>query len=67
MTLTLDQSGNATLTVSQNGWCDYIFEPNYKPMSIEEKENYYIANKHLPGIDPAATIQEKGLAINQKT
>lgn len=65
MALTLDQYGNATLTVSQNGWCDFVFDSSYTPMSIEEKEKYYKMNKHLPGIDSAEVIDNKGLNINK--
>jgi len=65
MTLLLDGSGNATLTVSQNGWCDYVFDKEYKIMSIEEKENYYKTYKHLPGIDPDNIVKTKGLNVNK--
>jgi hypothetical protein len=64
MALTLDVNGNATLTVSQNGWCDFVFDSSYSPMSIEEKEKYYKINKHLPGIESAEVIDNKGLSIN---
>jgi hypothetical protein len=65
MTLLMDVNGNAILTVSQNAWQDYVFNDNYKPMSIEEKELYYKTNKHLPGIDPACVVEKKGLNINK--
>lgn len=65
MTLLMDVNGNAVLTVSQNGWCDYVFSNTYKPMSIEEKESYYKTYKHLPGIDPESTVHEKGLNITK--
>ena len=65
MTLIMDGSGNATLTVSQNAWQDYVFNDDYKLMSIEEKEAYYKTNKHLPGIDPASIVEKQGLNINK--
>ncbi len=65
MTLIMDASGNATLTITQNSWQDYVFNPGYNKMSIEEKEHYYKTNQHLPGIDPANTVEKKGLNINK--
>jgi len=65
MTLLMDINGSATLTVSQNGWCDYVFNNGYTPMSIVEKENYYKTYKHLPGIDPDNIVRTKGLNINK--
>ncbi len=63
MTLLLDNNGYATLTVSQKGWCDYVFTSGYKSMSIKEKESYYLANKRLPDIDPESVVKTKGLDI----
>jgi hypothetical protein len=67
MSLTLDVNGNATLTLSQNqlGWCDFVFAKDYKRMSILDKEEYYVQNKRLPGIDPAAVVEQKGIDIGQ--
>jgi hypothetical protein len=67
MTLILDgsNSGTAILTVSQNGWCDFVFDSNYNPMTYQEKENYYKEFKHLPGIDPETIVREKGLNITK--
>jgi len=65
MSLTLDQSGNATLTLSQNGWCDYVFDKGYKPMSIENKQKFYTTYKHLPGIDPENIVDNDGLNIGK--
>jgi len=58
MSLILDGNGNATLTISQSGWCDFVFEKGYKGMSILEKEKYYNQNKHLPGIDAASVVKK---------
>jgi len=47
----------------ETGWCDYVFEKNYKLRSIEELEKYVNDNKHLPGIAPAAEVEKEGLKV----
>ena len=47
----------------ETGWCDYVFEKNYKLRSIDELENYINANKHLPGIAPASEVEKDGLKV----
>ena len=37
---------------------DFVFEPNYKILSIPETENYIQAHKHLPGIPSAAEVEK---------
>ncbi len=46
-------------------WCDFVFEKNYKRMSWQEKEKFYIKNKHLPGIDPGKKIEKEGLRVSK--
>jgi hypothetical protein len=53
------------VVVNQEGWCDYVFEPDYDVMPWKEKENFYMENKHLPGIKPASNIMEEGLELGQ--
>lgn len=47
----------------ETGWCDYVFEKDYKLRSIEELENYINENKHLPGIAPASEVEKDGLKV----
>ncbi|MFT3702268.1 MAG: hypothetical protein QM802_07855 [Agriterribacter sp.] len=47
----------------ETGWCDYVFEKDYKLRSIEELEKYINDNKHLPGIAPAETVEKEGLKV----
>lgn len=49
----------------ETGWCDYVFEKNYKLRSIEELERYINQNKHLPGIAPAAEVEKEGLKVGE--
>jgi hypothetical protein len=41
-------------------WSDYVFEKEYKLMSLEEVEKYYTYNKHLPGVPSAKEVEENG-------
>lgn len=49
----------------ETGWCDYVFENNYKLKSINELEQYINTNKHLPGIAPAAEVEKDGLKVGE--
>jgi sporulation protein YlmC with PRC-barrel domain len=65
---------NALLTVSgkvackeirvfDNGsgyWADFVFDKNYKLMTLKEVEVYYNANSHLPNIPTAKDIATDG-------
>ena len=47
----------------ETGWCDYVFEKDYKLRSIDELEKYINDNKHLPGIAPASEVEKDGLKV----
>jgi hypothetical protein len=44
-------------------WPDYVFNDDYKLMSIEELEQSIQQNNHLPGLPSAAEIEENGLML----
>jgi len=44
-------------------WPDYVFNDDYKLMSIEELEQSIQQNNHLPGLPSAADIEENGLML----
>ncbi len=46
-------------------WPDYVFEEGYDLMSLAEVEQYIEENGHLPGVSPAADIEEDGLSIGE--
>lgn len=48
---------------STNGWCDYVFEPDYERNSIEEVDNYVRKNKHLPNVPSAQEVEEEGINV----
>ncbi len=49
----------------ETGWADYVFEKDYKLLSLEELAKYIEQNKHLPGIASAKEIQKNGLALGE--
>jgi len=44
-------------------WPDYVFEDGYSLMPIEELEQYYKKEKHLPEIPTASEVEQNGLDI----
>ena len=42
------------------GWCDYVFDENYKLMSLSELEQYLKTFKHLPDVAPASEVESDG-------
>jgi hypothetical protein len=48
---------------STDNWADYVFEKNYDLMPLKNVEEYINKNKHLPGIDSAEELSEKGLDL----
>jgi hypothetical protein len=44
-------------------WADYVFAPEYKLMPLHEVEQYVSINKHLPGVDSAKDLAEKGIDV----
>ncbi len=49
--------------IVETGWCDYVFNSNYKKMTWQEKEKYYFENKHLFGVDSEKEIETNGLKV----
>ena len=42
---------------------DYVFEPDYQLMSLDELSTYIAVNKHLPGVASADEIHAEGLDL----
>ncbi len=53
------------LNVKTFPWCDYVFNENYKLLSLEELKLYIKVNKHLPNIPNANTIESNGLDLGE--
>jgi hypothetical protein len=47
----------------ETGWCDYVFEKDYKLKSIDELEKFINDHKHLPGVAPASEVEKEGLKV----
>lgn len=50
---------------STSDWADYVFEPSYKLMPLEEVESFTKVNKHLPNVPSAEEMALNGLDVNQ--
>lgn len=48
-----------------NGWCDYVFEDDYKLSTLEEVSEFIKENKHLPEIPSAKEVEEKGINVSE--
>lgn len=51
------------IIVTNNGWADYVFEPDYKLKTISELESYVKENKHLPNVPSAKEVEQNGLSV----
>jgi hypothetical protein len=51
------------IRVTQTGWADYVFYPNYKLQSLEEVEKYIKRNNHLSDVPSANTVENNGLDL----
>jgi hypothetical protein len=43
-----------------SNWPDFVFEKDYRPMTLHELEQYIKDNKHLPGIPSAEEVKNNG-------
>lgn len=43
-----------------HGWCDYVFDPDYKLMSFAELEGFIKTNKHLPDVPSEKELEDEG-------
>jgi trimeric autotransporter adhesin len=46
---------------SSGNWADYVFDKNYKLLSLGEVESYIQKNKHLPGVPSAEEVVKEGI------
>jgi hypothetical protein len=44
---------------------DYVFEPGYRLMPVDELQKYLAREKHLPNMPNAGEIKEKGLKLGE--
>jgi len=68
--LLLDSSGNLTIqgvcSEGASGSCaDYVFEPDYELLTLDELGAFIAEEKHLPNVPSTAEIQEQGLNVQK--
>jgi hypothetical protein len=61
---------NGTITakkvkVTLDGWPDFVFADNYKPMPINKLEKYIKINRSLPGIPEEKEVAKEGLNLGE--
>ncbi|NSL90868.1 hypothetical protein ECE50_028855 [Chitinophaga sp. Mgbs1] len=66
--LPTDLSVNGTISakrlrVLQQGWADFVFEPDYKLPDLSEVESFIRQHRHLPEIPSAAVVQKEGVDL----
>jgi hypothetical protein len=57
--------GARKVKVTQQAWADYVFDGNYKRLSLSELENYIRINRHLPGIPTEAEVKKDGVDVGE--
>ncbi len=53
------------IKVEASPWPDYVFEPDYDLLTLEETEAYIKENKHLPQIPSAEEIEANGVKLGE--
>jgi hypothetical protein len=53
------------LNVNLKWWSDFVFEDDYKLMSLTDVEKFINENKHLPNVPSEATLKETGLDVGE--
>jgi hypothetical protein len=57
--------GAKEVIVTNTGWSDYVFKPDYRLKPLKEIAAYIKANHHLPGIPSEADVREKGVSVGE--
>jgi hypothetical protein len=53
------------ISVKANVWSDFVFDTDYKLLSLSELEQFIKTNKHLPEIPTAKEVEENGFSIGE--
>ena len=53
------------ITVKTNVWSDFVFDTDYKLMSLSELENFIKTNNHLPEIPSEKEVKENGIELGE--
>jgi hypothetical protein len=63
--LSVKGSIRAYEVIVETGWADFVFEENYKLMSLSEVEKFIKKNKHLPDIPSEKEAKAKGIGLGE--
>jgi hypothetical protein len=53
------------IRIDLDTWADYVFEPQYKLMPLNELKTYVTIEKHLPGVPSAEEVEEEGIDLGE--
>ncbi len=53
------------ITVTLDGWSDFVFTDNYQLMPLDELAHYINVNKGLPGIPTEKEVLDKGIELGK--
>lgn len=56
--------GAQDVLVTNTGWSDYVFAPNYQLQPLSAVADYIQANHHLPEIPSESEVKEKGVSVS---
>lgn len=57
--------GAREIIVQNENWADFVFDEQYELMPLLKVEEFYKANKHLPGIPDAKYVKENGVNVGE--
>ncbi len=49
----------------KTNWPDYVFEKDYKLLSLNETENFIKLNNHLPGVQSTEDVKKEGIELGE--
>lgn len=55
--------GAQDIIVTNTGWSDYVFRPDYRLRPLSEVSEFIQAHGHLPDIPTEAEVKEKGVSL----
>ncbi len=63
-TLAVDGTIRAkNIELTYDNWPDYVFEKDYKKMTLDEVENFIAQHGHLPKVKSAKEVEKNGLSV----
>jgi hypothetical protein len=57
--------GAKQVTVTNTGWSDYVFMPDYALEPLKSVGEYVRVHHHLPGIPSEAEVRERGINVGE--